>query len=132
LDSAKSSRRPSIVTIYFDLTQSPLPQNTNPVKIHIGHSGWQGVLSHPDPNMIFDNDSVHVALHLLTIPSQLPATVDFVFTNGLRQRGTTTAVPIGTSSVTPGKHTRLRHGRHARRSNIQSQLGVKRRNALVG
>lgn len=67
------------VTIYFDLTQSPLPQNTNPVKIHIGHSGWQNVLS-PDPDMTFDNDSL-MWRYTYSIP-QAATSVDFVFTDG--------------------------------------------------
>ncbi|MCB9357821.1 MAG: hypothetical protein H6505_04525 [Calditrichaeota bacterium] len=68
------------VTIYYDLTQSPLPQNTNPARIHIGHSGWQGVLS-PDPVMTFDNDS-SMWRYSYAIPSGATS-VDFVFTDGL-------------------------------------------------
>ncbi|MBK6765050.1 MAG: hypothetical protein IPG71_01715 [bacterium] len=67
------------VTIYFDLSQSPLPQNTNPVRIHIGHSGWQGVLN-PDPLMTYDPDSA-MWRYTYSIPSTATS-VDFVFTNG--------------------------------------------------
>ncbi|MBK6911308.1 MAG: hypothetical protein IPH10_10335 [bacterium] len=68
------------VTIYYDLTQGTLPQNTNPVKIHIGHSNWQGVLN-PDPNMTFDNDSL-MWRYTYAIPANANS-VDFVFTDGL-------------------------------------------------
>jgi hypothetical protein len=67
------------VTIYYDLSLGTLPQNTNPVKIHIGHSGWQNIVT-PDPNMIYDADSAKWR-YTYNIPSQA-SFVDFVFTDG--------------------------------------------------
>ncbi len=67
------------LTIYYDLTLGTLPQNTNPVRIHIGHSGWQNIIS-PDPVMTFDSDS---SMWRYTYAIPLSATfVDFVFTDG--------------------------------------------------
>ena len=38
------------LSIYYDPVAGTLPDDTDPVYIHIGHSGWQGILS-PDPEM---------------------------------------------------------------------------------
>lgn len=67
------------VTISYDLTKGALPAGTNPVKIHIGHSGWQDVIT-PDPAMTFDSEASKW-IYEYTIP--LDATsVDVVFNNG--------------------------------------------------
>ena len=31
------------ITIYYNANEGTLPPNTNPVYIHIGHSGWESV-----------------------------------------------------------------------------------------
>ncbi|RPH96717.1 hypothetical protein EHM69_00260, partial [candidate division KSB1 bacterium] len=64
------------VTIYYDATQGPLPAGTNPVYIHIGHSGWQGIIS-PDPQMTYDSGEEEW-FYAYSIPSAA-TTVDFVF-----------------------------------------------------
>ncbi|MBU1935906.1 hypothetical protein KKG05_00775, partial [bacterium] len=68
------------VTIYYDADLGTLPPGTNPVYIHIGHSGWQGILS-PDPTMTFDADS-QAWRYTYSIP-MTATTVDFVFNDGL-------------------------------------------------
>lgn len=70
------------VTIYYDAALGTLPQNTNPVRIHIGHSGWQNIVT-PDPTMIYDNDSL-AWRYTYSIP-QSATSVDFVFTDGFGQ-----------------------------------------------
>lgn len=67
------------VTIYYDLAEGSLPNDTNPVKIHIGHSGWQSVIT-PDPTMTFDADSSKW-VYTYTISSSATS-VDFVFNDG--------------------------------------------------
>jgi hypothetical protein len=42
------------MTVFYSMTGSPLPANTNPVYIHIGFSGWQGIIT-PDPAMSYDS-----------------------------------------------------------------------------
>jgi hypothetical protein len=64
------------MTIYYDATRGPLPTGTNPVYIHIGHSGWQGVLN-PDPAMTYD--SVAQAWKYIYSISLAATSVDFVF-----------------------------------------------------
>ncbi|MBM4104553.1 MAG: hypothetical protein FJ263_11025, partial [Planctomycetes bacterium] len=67
------------VTISYDLTKGTLPAGTNPVKIHIGHSGWQDIIS-PDPAMTFDAGTSKW-IYSYVIPGDATA-VDVVFNNG--------------------------------------------------
>jgi hypothetical protein len=67
------------LTIRYDAVAGALPDNTNPVRIHVGHSGWTNIVS-PDPAMTFD-----AATQRWTYTYAIPATataVDFVFNNG--------------------------------------------------
>ncbi|MBU1984801.1 hypothetical protein KJ815_10375, partial [bacterium] len=68
------------VTIYYDAEAGPLPSGTNPVYIHIGHSGWQGILN-PDPQMTYDTGE-EAWRYTYSIPLTATA-VDFVFQDGL-------------------------------------------------
>lgn len=63
------------VTIYYTVSGGPLPAGTNPVYIHIGHSGWTEILN-PDPAMTLD--SADTWRYTYSIPSYATA-VDFVF-----------------------------------------------------
>jgi hypothetical protein len=45
------------VTIYYNADLGTLPQGASPLYIHIGHSGWQGVVN-PNPVMIHDTAEV--------------------------------------------------------------------------
>jgi len=70
----------STVTIYYDLDcRSVLPQATDPVYIHIGHSDWQDVVS-PDPSMNWDA-AEEAWLYTYSIPSAATS-IDFVFNDG--------------------------------------------------
>jgi hypothetical protein len=66
------------VRILYDLAQGALPPETNPVRIHIGHSGWQEILA-PDPAMLWVAEDVWADTY--AIPSYATS-VDFVFTDG--------------------------------------------------
>ncbi len=68
------------VTVYYDADLGTLPPGTNPVYIHIGHSGWQEILN-PDPTMTFDADS-QAWRYTYSIPVTA-TTVDFVFNDGM-------------------------------------------------
>jgi hypothetical protein len=63
------------MTICYNVTGGPLPPETNPVYIHIGHSGWTEILS-PDPQMTQDTSGEWH--YTYAIPSYA-TTVDFVF-----------------------------------------------------
>ena len=63
------------VTIYYDAAQGALPPNSNPVFIHVGHSGWQDILN-PDPQMTLD--SAEIWHYSYAIPASATS-VDFVF-----------------------------------------------------
>lgn len=67
------------LTISYDAVPGALPDATNPVRIHIGHSGWTNVLS-PDPVMTWNADSLRW-YYTYAIPANATQ-VDFVFTNG--------------------------------------------------
>ena len=67
------------LTIGYDPVAGSLPDDTSPVYIHIGHSGWQNVIS-PDPVMAFNPDSARWE-YLYAIPGWATA-VDFVFNDG--------------------------------------------------
>jgi hypothetical protein len=67
------------LTIRYDVVAGALPDTTNPVRIHIGHSGWTGIIS-PDPLMTF-NGQFGLWEYTYAVPS-FATTVDFVFTNG--------------------------------------------------
>ncbi len=67
------------LTIHYDPVPGALPDATNPVHIHVGHSGWTNVLS-PDPAMTW-NAGTQRFDYTYTIPSTATA-VDFVFNNG--------------------------------------------------
>src|SRR5439155_22828658 len=65
--------------ISYDPVAGTLPDNTSPVYIHIGHSGWTNILA-PDPTMTFDPDSSRWT-YTYSIPGTATS-VDFVFNNG--------------------------------------------------
>lgn len=67
------------LTISYDPVAGTLPDNTNPVYIHIGHSGWTNIID-PDPVMTFNPDSARW-YYAYDIPCGATA-VDFVFNNG--------------------------------------------------
>ncbi len=68
------------VTVYYDLDcRGVLSSSTDPVRIHIGHSDWQDVLS-PDPAMTWDATE-EAWRYTYSIPSSATS-VDFVFNDG--------------------------------------------------
>jgi len=68
------------VTIYYDLDcRGVLPPGTDPVFIHVGHSGWSEVVS-PDPAMTWDAGE-EAWRYQYSIPSYA-TTVDFVTNDG--------------------------------------------------
>ncbi len=67
------------VTILYDADEGALPDAVSPVFIHIGHSGWQNILS-PDPAMQPAEEDM-VWEYTYQIPSSATS-VDFVFHNG--------------------------------------------------
>ena len=68
------------VAIYYDPVAGALPDETDPVYIHIGHSGWQDIVT-PDPAMI-DLAGIEYWKYVYDIPAGA-GSVDFVFTDGL-------------------------------------------------
>jgi len=68
------------VSVYYDLDcRGVLPGGTSPVYIHIGHSGWQDVLS-PDPSMTWDAGE-DAWRYDYAIPGTA-SSVEFVFNDG--------------------------------------------------
>ncbi len=67
------------VHILYDLSEGALPGDTDPVYIHLGHSGWSQIVS-PDPSMTWNADS-SAWEYAYTVP-QSATSVDFVFNNG--------------------------------------------------
>jgi hypothetical protein len=68
------------LAIYYDPVAGALPDGTDPVYIHIGHSGWQEIIT-PDPAMTY-RPTIEYWKYTYNIP--VGATnVDFVFTDGL-------------------------------------------------
>lgn len=67
------------LAISYDAVAGALPDGTNPVYIHIGHSGWTNILV-PDPAMTYDAGTGRWT-YTYAIP-QAATSVDFVFTNG--------------------------------------------------
>jgi len=68
------------LTVFYDLgCRGVLPSGTNPTRIHIGHSGWQGIVS-PDPAMTWDAGA-DAWRYSYTVPANATS-VDFVFTDG--------------------------------------------------
>lgn len=67
------------LTVTYDPVPGTLPDNTAPVYIHIGHSGWTQVIT-PDPVMSFDTPNQRWS-YSYSIPLTATA-VDFVFNNG--------------------------------------------------
>lgn len=68
------------LSIWYDLgCRGVLPPGTDPVLIHVGHSGWQDVLS-PDPSMTWDT-AAEAWRYDYAIPAAATS-VDFVFTDG--------------------------------------------------
>ncbi|RPJ44876.1 MAG: hypothetical protein EHM19_06120, partial [Candidatus Latescibacterota bacterium] len=65
------------VRILYDLALGALPPETDPVRIHIGHSGWQEIVT-PDPAMVRVAEDVWA--YTYSIPSGATS-VDFVFTD---------------------------------------------------
>ena len=68
------------VAVYYDPVAGALPDGTDPVYIHIGHSGWQDVLS-PDPQMVYQA-GIGFWKYTYSIP-EIASSVDFVLTDGL-------------------------------------------------
>ncbi len=67
------------LTIHYDPVPGALADNTNPLYIHIGHSGWTQVVT-PDPAMTKDATGTGFT-YVYAIPATATS-VDFVFTNG--------------------------------------------------
>ncbi len=67
------------LTIGYDVIAGALPDETNPVYIHIGHSGWQDIIS-PDPVMTYNPDSSWWE-YTYAIPGWATS-VNFVFNDG--------------------------------------------------
>jgi hypothetical protein len=67
------------LAIYYDPVAGALPDGTDPVSIHIGHSGWQDIVT-PDPQMVYISD-IEYWKYVYSIP-QAATSVDFVFTDG--------------------------------------------------
>ena len=68
------------LTIYYDLDcRGVLPPATDPAYIHIGHSGWQEILS-PDPAMTWDG-AAGAWRYEYPVPAYATS-VDFVFNDG--------------------------------------------------
>jgi hypothetical protein len=94
----------SVVTISYDLDcRGVLPPSTDPVYIHIGHSGWQGVIS-PDPAMVWD-EGEEAWTYMYSIPGSATS-VDFVFNNGGgvwdNNGGADWSIPVSGGSGMPG------------------------------
>jgi hypothetical protein len=70
------------LTIHYDPVPGALPDATNPVFVHVGHSGWSGVLN-PDPAMTW-NAGTQRFDYVYAIPSNATS-VDFVFRSGSNQ-----------------------------------------------
>jgi len=68
------------IAIFYDPLAGALPDGTDPVSIHIGHSGWQDVIA-PDPVMTYVA-AIEYWKYVYNIPVGATA-VDFVFTDGL-------------------------------------------------
>ena len=68
------------LAIYYDPVAGALPDGTDPVYIHIGHSGWQEIIT-PDPAMTY-RPSIEYWKYTYDIPVGATS-VDFVFTDGL-------------------------------------------------
>lgn len=90
------------LTITYDPVAGALPDATDPVRIHIGHSGWTGVLS-PDPVMT-RNPQTQRFEYTYSVPSEA-VSVDFVFTDGAGQwdnhQGADWHVPVTGSQPPP-------------------------------
>jgi hypothetical protein len=67
------------LTIHYDPVPGALPDATNPVRIHVGHSGWTNVLA-PDPVMTW-NAATQRFDYVYAIPPTATS-VDFVFNDG--------------------------------------------------
>ncbi len=70
------------LVIFYDLVRSPLPPNTSPVHIHIGHSNWQSILN-PDPAMTYDAPA-EAWKYSYAVPVAATS-VDFVFRSPTNQ-----------------------------------------------
>ena len=68
------------LSIGYDLSQGALPPGSDPVFIHIGHSGWTDILD-PDPEMSY-NPGTERWEYTYQIPAWATS-VDFVFNDGL-------------------------------------------------
>lgn len=67
------------LTITYEAgTASILPPGTDPVYIHVGHSGWQGTIT-PDPAMTDEGGDVWSYTYAIPAPA---TSVDFVFNDG--------------------------------------------------
>jgi len=68
------------LTVSYDLgCRGVLPPATNPVRIHVGHSGWQGIVT-PDPAMVWDAQA-GAWTYAYAVPVGATS-VDFVFNDG--------------------------------------------------
>jgi hypothetical protein len=68
-----------MVDIYYDPIAGTLPDDTDPVYIHIGHSGWNEIIT-PDPQMTYDEPSGYWK-YSYSIPVYA-SSVDFVTNDG--------------------------------------------------
>jgi hypothetical protein len=90
------------LTIHYDPVAGALADDTDPVYIHIGHSGWAGVIT-PDPTMTWS--VVDTAFqYVYSIPSAATS-VEFVFTDGAggwdSNGGSDWHVPVSGSTSPP-------------------------------
>lgn len=70
------------LTIHYDPVPGALPDATNPVYLHVGHSGWTNVVA-PDPAMTW-NAATSRFDYAYSIPASATS-VDFVFRSGANQ-----------------------------------------------
>ena len=63
------------ITIYYDVIEGTLPDNTQPVYIHLGYNGWQDFDDYP-----MNDQGNDLWAYTYSIPSEAE-TIDFVFTD---------------------------------------------------
>ena len=79
--------------IYYNTIQGTLANNTNPVYIHIGHSGWQGV---DDYAMTYEPSLGNGWWSFVYPIAEDAETIDFVFTDLLDNWDNNGGIGIGT------------------------------------
>jgi hypothetical protein len=93
------------LSVFYDLVcRGVLPPDTNPVYIHVGHSGWQEIIS-PDPAMVWDEEAL-AWRYRYSIPGYATS-VEFVFNDGAgvwdNNGGSDWSVPVS-GAAGPGFH----------------------------